>query len=321
MPAADSHGTHANVAIMPTLVSPTPQRAAPAGWLSRRLDVLTVLPSGVVLVVFVYGFILWSFALSLTSSRIAPVYDFVGIQQYATLWANDRWIESLENLATFGFVFVTMSTLVGLVQAVFIDQRIRAEGLIRTIYLYPMAISFIVTGTAWKWMLNPSLGLERLVKSWGWQSFSFDWIVNPRFAIYTLAIAAIWQSSGFAMAIFLAALRGVNDEIVKAAKIDGASAWQTYRGIILPLLRPALFTAVIVQVALALRCFDLMVAMTGGGPGFSSDLPTNFFYQFAFGRSRLAFAAASGIMIFVMVLTVMLPFIVSELRNEPSRDR
>ncbi len=298
-----------------------PRSAAPARWLARRLDVLTVLPSGLLLLFFVYGFILWSFVLSLTSSRIAPVYDFVGLQQYALLWANDRWIESLKNLATFGIVFVVMSTLVGLLQAVFIDQRVRAEGVIRTIYLYPMAISFIVTGTAWKWMLNPSLGLERLVHSWGWESFTFDWIVNPDRSIYTLAIAAIWQSSGFAMAIFLAALRGVDDEIIKAAKIDGASAWQTYRSIILPLLRPALFTAVIVQVALALRCFDLMVAMTGGGPGFSSDLPTNFFYQFAFGRSRLGFAASSGIMIFIMVLAVMLPFIMSELRNEPRRDR
>jgi glucose/mannose transport system permease protein len=298
-----------------------PRRAAPAKWLARRLDVLTVLPSGLLLLFFVYGFILWSFVLSLTSSRIAPVYDFVGLQQYALLWANDRWIESLKNLATFGIVFVVMSTFVGLLQAVFIDQRVRAEGVIRTIYLYPMAISFIVTGTAWKWMLNPSLGLERLVHSWGWESFTFDWIVNPDRSIYTLAIAAIWQSSGFAMAIFLAALRGVDDEIIKAAKIDGASAWQTYRSIILPLLRPALFTAVIVQVALALRCFDLMVAMTGGGPGFSSDLPTNFFYQFAFGRSRLGFAASSGIMIFIMVLAVMLPFIMSELRNEPRRDR
>ena len=306
---------------MSTLDAPMPRSAAPARWLARRLDVLTVLPSGLLLLFFVYGFILWSFVLSLTSSRIAPVYDFVGLQQYALLWANDRWIESLKNLATFGIVFVVMSTLVGLLQAVFIDQRVRAEGVIRTIYLYPMAISFIVTGTAWKWMLNPSLGLERLVHSWGWESFTFDWIVNPDRSIYTLAIAAIWQSSGFAMAIFLAALRGVDDEIIKAAKIDGASAWQTYRSIILPLLRPALFTAVIVQVALALRCFDLMVAMTGGGPGFSSDLPTNFFYQFAFGRSRLGFAASSGIMIFIMVLAVMLPFIMSELRNEPRRDR
>jgi glucose/mannose transport system permease protein len=292
------------------------RRAAPAGWFARRLDILTVLPSGLVLIVFVYGFILWSFVLSLTSS-----HDFVGLQQYIQLWANDRWIQSLLNLATFGFVFVAMATLVGLIQAVFIDQKVRAEGVIRTNYLYPMAISFIVTGTAWKWMLNPSLGLERLVRSWGWESFRFDWIINPDMAIYTLAIAAIWQSSGFAMAIFLAALRGIDSEIVKAARIDGATSWQIYRSIILPLLRPAFFTAIIVQVALALRCFDLMVAMTGGGPGFASDLPTNFFYQFAFGRSRLGFAAASGIMIFVMVLAVMLPFIISELRHEPRRDR
>ena len=299
----------------------TSQRAARPRRVALRPDILTVLPSGLVLIVFVYGFILCSFVLSLTSSRIAPVYDFVGLQQYALLWANDRWIQSLLNLATFGIVFVTMATLVGLVQAVFIDRKVRAEGIIRTIYLYPMAISFIVTGTAWKWMLNPSLGLERLVRSWGWESFRFDWIVNPDMAIYTLAIAAIWQSSGFSMAIFLAALRGIDGEIIKAARIDGATTWQTFWSIILPLLRPAFFTAIIVQVALALRCFDLMVAMTGGGPGFASDLPTNFFYQFAFGRSRLGFAAASGIMIFVMVLAVMLPFIIWELRHERRRER
>jgi glucose/mannose transport system permease protein len=310
-----------NTKIMALSDASTPRRATRAKWLAQQLDVLTVLPSGLVLIIFVYGFILWSFVLSLTSSRIAPVYDFIGLQQYALLWANDRWIQSLLNLATFGTVFVTMATLVGLVQAVFIDQKVRAEGVIRTIYLYPMAISFIVTGTAWKWMLNPSLGLERLVRSWGWESFRFDWIVNPDMAIYTLATAAIWQSSGFAMAIFLAALRGIDSEIVKAARIDGATSWQTYRSIILPLLRPAFFTAIIVEVALALRCFDLMVAMTGGGPGFATDLPTNFFYQFAFGRSRLGFAAASGIMIFVMVLAVMLPFIISELRHERRRDR
>jgi glucose/mannose transport system permease protein len=295
--------------------------AGPMRWARRRANVLTVVPSAAVLLVFVYGFILWSFLLSLTNSKIAPVYVFVGFEQYGLLWANDRWTQSVSNVAVFSVVFVGLATLVGLLQAIMIDQKIRFEGAIRTVYLYPMAISFIVTGTAWKWMLNPGLGLERLVRSWGWESFSFDWIINPDKALYTLAIAAIWQSSGFAMAIFLAALRGVDTEIVKAARIDGASAWRTYRSIILPLLRPALFTAVIVQVALALRCFDLMVAMTGGGPGFASDLPTNFFYQFAFGRSRLAFAAASGIMIFVMVLVVMVPFIISELRNESRRDR
>jgi glucose/mannose transport system permease protein len=289
--------------------------------IARRTNILAVLPSGLVLLVFVYGFIIWSFLISLTSSKIVPIYNFVGFDQYRLLWANDRWLESIANLAIFASIFVGLSTLIGLLQAILIDQKIRYEGIIRTVYLYPMAISFIVTGTAWKWMLNPGLGLQRLVRSWGWENFTFDWIINPKCAIYTLAIAAIWQSSGFAMAIYLAALRGVDDEIVKAARIDGASAIQTYWNVILPLLRPAFFTAIIVQTALALRCFDLMVAMTGGGPGFASDLPTNFFYQFAFGRNRLAFAAASGAMIFVMVLSVMLPFIISELRNERHRDR
>jgi glucose/mannose transport system permease protein len=289
--------------------------------IGRSANVLAVLPSGLLVLVFVYVFIVWSFLISLTSSKIVPIYEFIGFDQYRLLWANDRWLQSVGNLAIFAVVFVGLATLVGLLQAVMIDQKIRHEGVIRTIYLYPMAISFIVTGTAWKWMLNPGLGLERLVRSLGFGGFTFDWIVNPQFAIYTLAIAAIWQSSGFAMAIFLAALRGVDDEIIKAARIDGASALRTYWHVIFPLLRPALFTAVIVQTALALRCFDLMVAMTGGGPGFASDLPTNFFYQFAFGRSRLAFATASGAMIFVMVLAVMLPFIVSELRHERQRGR
>ena len=288
---------------------------------TRRTNVFALAPSGLVLAVFVYGFIVWSFLISLTSSKIVPIYDFVGFDQYRLLWANDRWLISIANLGIFAVMFVGLSTAVGLLQAILIDQKIRYEGVIRTIYLYPLAISFIVTGTAWKWMLNPGLGLERLVHSLGFTGFTFDWIINPDRAIYALAIAAIWQSSGFAMAIFLAALRAVDDEIIKAARIDGASAAQTYWSVILPLLRPALFTAVIVQTALALRCFDLMVAMTGGGPGFASDLPTNFFYQFAFGRNRLAFAAASGAMIFIMVLSVMLPFIISELRNERRRDR
>ncbi len=289
--------------------------------LGRRANVWVVAPSGLVLFVFVYGFTFWSFILSLTSSKTIPNYQFVGFAQYALPWSNDRWIESITNLAIFAAVFVGVSTAIGLVQAILIDQRIRYEGFIRTLYLYPMAISFIVTGTAWKWMLNPGLGLQRLVQSWGFAGFTFDWIINPDFAIYTLAIAAIWQSSGFAMAIFLAALRGVDDEIVKAARIDGASAIRIYRSVILPLLRPALFTTIIVQTATSLRCFDLMVAMTGGGPGFASDLPTNFFYQFAFGRNRLAFAAASGATIFVLVLAVMAPLIISELGHERRHDR
>jgi glucose/mannose transport system permease protein len=301
--------------------APNASRRSLTSWIARHMQVLAVAPSATILVLFVYGFIVWSFLISLTSSKIVPIYQFVGFDQYRLLWGNDRWLVSIVNLGIFAVIFVGLSTLIGLLQAILIDQKIRYESIVRTIYLYPMAISFIVTGTAWKWMLNPGLGLERLVRSWGFEGFTFDWIVNPRMAIFTLAIAAIWQSSGFAMAIFLAALRGVDDEILRAARVDGASAPRIYLHVVLPLLRPAFFTAVIVQTALALRCFDLMVAMTGGGPGFASDLPTNFFYQFAFGRSRLAFAAASGATIFAMVLFVMLPFIISELRNERRSSR
>ncbi|MBO6638444.1 MAG: sugar ABC transporter permease [Roseitalea sp.] len=290
------------------------------GKLARRYtNVLVVAPSGVMLLLFVYGFVFWSFLISLTNSRIVPVYEFVGLQQYELLWSNGRWLESIFNLAVFLFLFVAFATFIGLLQAILLDQNIRSENAIRTVFLYPMAISFIVTGVAWKWMLNPGLGIQRLVRDWGYESFEFDWIVDPEMALFTLVIAAVWQSSGFAMALFLASLRSIDDEILKAAKIDGASTFQTYRSIVMPLLRPALFTTVIILVSLALRTFDLMVAMTGGGPGFSSDLPTNFFYQFAFGRSRLGFAAASGIMIFVMVVIVMAPFIYSELRNESRR--
>src|SRR6185295_18729887 len=155
---------------------------------------------------------------------------------------------------------------------------------------------------------------------WGYTSFQFDWIANPDRAIYTLVIAADWQGSGFAMAVFLAALRGVDAEIVKAAKIVGAGLFRTYWSVVMPLLRPAFLTVFIIMVALAIRPFDLMVAMTGGGPGFATDLPTNFMYQFAFGRQRLGLAAASSIMIFVSVLVLMIPFIYSELRRE-SRDQ
>lgn len=289
------------------------------GRLRKRANVLAVIPSGLLLLIFVYGFVLWSFVISLTDSTLAPRYNFVGLAQYVSLWSNERWIESVGNLVAFTLVFVGLSTTFGLLQAILIDQQIRAENAIRTIYLYPMAISFIVTGTAWKWMLNPGLGFEKLVREMGFPGFQFDWIINPQFSVYTLAIAAIWQSSGFAMAMFLASLRSIDGEIIKAARIDGASSFQIYRSIVLPLLRPALFTSVIVLMSLALRTFDLMVAMTGGGPGFSSDLPTNFFYQFAFGRSRLGFATASSMMIFLAALVLMVPFIIWELRNERHR--
>ena len=221
-------------------------------WASRRVNILFVMPT-------VHHRLRLRLRLRLLVGGCSPSptrrpsrsFNFVGLQQYVSLWSNSRWHASVTNLVIFTVGFVGLSTLVGLLLAILLDQRVKAEGFFRTIYLYPLAISFIVTGTAWKWALNPGLGIEKLMHDWGFASFQFDWIANPDRAIYTLIIAAVWQGSGFAMAVFLAALRGVDAEIVKAAKIDGAGPVRTYCSVVMPLLRPAFLTVFIIMVALA----------------------------------------------------------------------
>ena len=166
-----------------------------------------------------------------------------------------------------GALFIGVSMILGLLLAILLDQNIRTEGAIRTIYLYPMALSMIVTGTAWKWILNPGLGIEATVRGWGFENFTFDWLVNPDMAIYTIVIAAIWQSSGFVMALFLAGLRSVDTEIIRAAQVDGIPTWRVYTAIIIPSMAPIFLSAFIVLSHLAIKSFDLVIALTGGGPG------------------------------------------------------
>ena len=244
-----------------------------------------------------------------------PNYDFAGLVQYETLWANDRWWVALKNLAVFGSLFIIICLAVGLLLAILLDQKVRAEGLIRSIYLYPLALSFIVTGTAWKWMLNPGLGLERVVKGWGLENFTFDWLINPDMAIYTVVIAAVWQSSGFVMALFLAGLRGIDDSIIKAAQVDGASLPRIYWRIIIPSLRPVFFSCFMILAHIAIKTFDLVVALTGGGPGFASDLPATFMYSLAFTRNQIGVGAASAMMMLMIVVAVVVPLMYSELKG------
>jgi len=207
-------------------------------WLQKNLPKIVISPSFAVILWFVYGFVLWTFYISLTKSKMLPRYEFWGIDQHLRLWSNPRWFNAVENLLIFTVLFVAICLLIGIILSILLDQKIRAEGFLRTVYLYPMALSFIVTGTAWKWMLNPSMGIEKLFTDWGFTNFTFDWLVNRDMSIYTIVIAAVWQSSGFIMALFLAGLRSVDDEIVKAAKIDGASLYSIYITIILPMMRP-----------------------------------------------------------------------------------
>ena len=229
--------------------------------------------------------------MSLTRSKLLPKYEIKGFIQYEKLFASPRWDTAFENLFVFGAHFINIAMIGGLLLAIMLDQQIRTEGLIRTIYLYPMALSMIVTGTAWKWILNPGLGFECTMLGWGFNDFSFDWIVNSEMAIYTIVLAAVWQSSGFVMALFLAGLRSVDGEIIKAAQVDGIPTWRIYTAIIIPSMAPIFLSAFIVLSHLAIKSFDLVIALTGGGPGYSTDLPATYMYAMAFSRGDIGQAA------------------------------
>jgi len=285
-------------------------------YLEDLLPKIVLAPTAIAILISVYGFILWTAYLSFTKSRLLPKYDLAGFVQYIKLFSNDRWWVASKNLVLFGGLFIFFCVVLGLLLAIFLDQRIRIEGAIRTIYLYPMALSFIVTGAAWKWILNPGLGLERLMRQMGFADFTFDWLVNSEMSIYTVVIAGVWQSTGFVMALFLAGLRGIDDSIIRAAQVDGAGLPRIYRKIIIPSLRPVFFSAVIILSHIAIKSFDLVVVLTRGGPGYSSDLPATFMYAFAFTRSRLAFGAASAMMMFFAVMAIIVPYLYSELRRK-----
>jgi len=284
----------------------------------KRVDIwlpkIVIAPSFAASLFFVYAFIGWTVYISFTRSGVLPRYELAGFVQYVRLWNTPRWYVALENLVVFGVLFMAICLVVGIILAILLDQRIRAEGALRTIYLYPMALSFIVTGTAWKWILNPTLGIEKLMHDIGFASFQFDWLVNREMAIYTVVIAGVWQSSGYVMALFLAGLRTIDDEIIKAAAIDGAGPARTYLGIVLPMLRPVFLSAVIVLSHLAIKSFDLVMALTAGGPGIATDLPATFMYAYAFQRSELGLAAASAVMMLVTIMAVVVPYLYSELR-------
>lgn len=280
------------------------------------LPKLVLAPSFAVILLFVYGFILWTLYLSFTKSRLLPVYQWAGFDAYIRLWSQPSWYMALKNLAIFGTLYIGICIAIGLFVAILLDQRIRGEGVLRPIFLYPMALSFVVTGTAWKWFLNPGLGLEKTMHNLGWESFKFDWLINTDMAIYTVVIAGVWQASGFVMAMFLAGLRGIDNEIVRAAQIDGASSFAIYRRIIIPMLRPAFLSAFIVLAHMAIKSYDLVIALTGGGPGNATELPSTFMYSYTFTRSQMAVGSASAVMMLMGITAVIVPYLYSELREK-----
>jgi glucose/mannose transport system permease protein len=290
-------------------------QAAPArNYLQELLPRIVLAPSFAAVLIFVYGFILFTGYLSFTDSKMLPSFGWVGLDNYSRLWALPHWWRALGNLAIFGTLYIVICSVLGLGLAILLDQKIRAEGVLRPIYLYPMALSFIVTGTAWKWFLDPGIGLEHTMHQWGWESFAFNWIKDRNMAVYTLVIAAVWQSSGFVMAMFLAGLRGVDNEIIKAAQIDGASNLMIYRRIIIPLMRPVFLSAFVVLAHLAIKAYDLVVALTGGGPGQATELPATFMYSYTFTRNSMGIGAASATIMLIMIASIIIPYLYSELR-------
>ncbi|UWQ81738.1 sugar ABC transporter permease (plasmid) [Leisingera sp. S132] len=283
-------------------------------WLERHIPKMVLAPSFAAVLVFVYGFIAWTAWVSLTRSRLLPKYEIDGLIQYERLFNAPRWDTAMSNLFVFGTLFILISMVLGLMLAILLDQKIRTEGVLRTIYLYPMALSLIVTGTAWKWIMNPGLGLEAMVRGWGFDSFTFDWVINPDKAIYAVVIAGVWQASGFVMALFLAGLRGVDGEIINAAQVDGIPAWRIYTAIIIPSMAPIFLSAFIVLAHLAIKSFDLVIALTGGGPGYATDLPATYMYTMAFSRGDIGQAASSAMVMMAVVFAIIVPYLYSELR-------
>ena len=282
---------------------------------------LAMLP--LILTVFIayLGTGLWSLWISFTNSRTFPSGDFVGLAQYERLFDNERWMLSMQNLALYGILFMGFCMLIGFFLAILIDQKVRMEGLFRTIFLYPYAMSFIATGLAWQWALNPSFGIQQSVNQLGFENFRFDWIVDQDMVIYTLVIASVWQASGLVMALMLAGLRGVDEEIWKAARIDGIPTWRVYVAIVIPAIYPTLATVVVLLLTAVVKLFDVVVAMTQGGPGTASEVPAKFIMDYLFGRANIGLASAGAVVLIATVVGLAAPFVYLRSRHAKREGR
>jgi len=260
------------------------------------------------LVVFLGGTI-WTVVYSFTNSKLLPRSNFVGLDQYDRLWSNSRWLISIENLVFYGVMSLIFTVVMGFILAVLMDQKIRYEDTFRTIMLYPFALSFIVTGLIWQWILNPQFGIEGIVRGWGWESFTFDPLNNPQTVLYGLLIAGLWQGTGFVMCLMLAGLRGIDEDIWKATRVDGIPTWKTYVVVIIPMMRAVFITTLVIVASGIIRLYDLVVAMTSGGPGGNaSQVPAMYVYDYMFQAQNLGQGFAASTMMLLSVLIVLIPW-------------
>ncbi|KZK94625.1 Lactose transport system permease protein LacF [Pseudovibrio sp. Ad46] len=258
------------------------------------------------------GCSIWTVIYSFSKSRALPLNEFVGFAQYERLFRTSRWLISMENIVIYGVLSLLISFVIGFILAALIDQKIRFEDTFRTIYLYPFALSFIVTGIVWQWILNPSLGIQETVRSWGFENFTFDLIANRGTVLYALLIAGIWQGTGFVMVLMLAGIRGVDREIWNAARVDGIPVWKTYLFVIVPMMRGVMVTTLVIVAAGIVKLYDLVVAMTQGGPGIASEVPAKYVYDFMFARANVGQALAASTVMLTTVLIILIPWVYLE---------
>jgi len=282
-------------------------RAKPRPWRAMAAQV-ALLPMALTVLCVYVATVLWSVRISFSSSKIFPKNDFVGFAQYERLFATDRWTVSVHNVVILGVLFIAICLVLGFVLAVFLDQRVNGESVMRTVFLYPYAMSFVATGLVWQWMLNPELGIQSTVRSLGFTSFDFAWIVSQDKVIYTLVVAAVWQASGLVMAVLLAGLRGIDESLWQAARIDGISRWRYYMSIVLPQLGPAFGTAFVLLAVGVVKFYDVVVAMTQGGPGDASEVPAKFIMDNLFTRANVGLASAASTVLLLTVLALLVPW-------------
>jgi glucose/mannose transport system permease protein len=276
----------------------------------RLLPHLVIWPPLLISCGYVLVFSAWTVWVSFTRSTLLPEYSWAAWRNYSAMLASRNWQIAYANLFIYGTCFVVFTIAIGLLLAVLIDQRLRAENLYRTIFLYPLAVSFVVTGTVWGWLLNPTIGVQKLMHELGWTSFRFEWLIDRDMAIYTVVMAGVWQASGFAMALFLAGLRSVDVDLLKAAQIDGAGPWRTYLQVVFPTIGPIFIAVAVILLQFAIKTYDLVVALTAGGPGLASTLPTVVVYDFMFQRGELGKGSAAAVMLLGSLAFVLVPYAV-----------
>ncbi|MCF1467637.1 sugar ABC transporter permease [Agrobacterium vitis] len=277
--------------------------------LFRNLNAkIASIPMILVAVVIFLGGSVWTVVYSFTNSKLLPRLNFVGLDQYERLWGSARWLISIQNLAVYGFFSLIFSLVIGFLLAALMDQKIRFENLFRTIFLYPFALSFIVTGLVWQWVLNPEFGVQSVVRSLGFTSFTFDPLYNPQLVIYGILIAGLWQGTGLVMCLMLAGLRGIDEDIWKASRVDGIPTWKTYVLIIIPMMRPVFITTLVIITSGIVKVYDLVVAQTSGGPGIASEVPAKYVYDYMFQAQNLGQGFAASTMMLVTVAIIIIPW-------------